>query len=306
MSTSVPRILFLAQADCPRAVGLVERLRGGIQMDFPRLILKTAAMGENTREDLGETDVVVATGGDGTLLQASALFLHETPLFVPIGAGTVGFMMSNTEEEGRLLLRHAIDNWAHRASFRVLERMRLSSRVFSPASESPSCLPSDAVVRQRMSPGASMSALNEISISRGMGSRPVTLTCEVDGVTVSTGPADGLVISTPSGSSAYALSAGGALIDPRLRAISMVSVCPRSLTSRPALVLPHWTRLRVSPASSRHAVYYATDGFPSRELRKEESLVIECHPHPLRVLSARDEGLTWLQALRKGFSSEAI
>lgn len=139
-------------------------------------------------------------------------------------------------------------------------------------------------------------ALNEITFHRGHGMHPISLVCNINGASISLGQSDGLIVSTPSGSTAYSLSAGGPLINPKSESISLVSICPRSLASRP-LVMPASSKMLVSGAQGTNPVYYSVDGSASRKLEGGKAILIGRHRYPLRIFSRKDEDSAWIQSL---------
>ena len=165
--------------------------------------------------DAGDADLVVAVGGDGTMLFASRLAREtETPI-LGINRGRLGFLADVTPDE----MLDSIDN--------VLDgNFTTDSRLLLKA-----CLRNDA---GEETVGY---ALNDVVLQRRETGRMVDFETRVDDIYVNTHSGDGLIVATPTGSTAYALSCGGPIIEPGLDAVVVVPVCPHTLTDRP-IVMP--------------------------------------------------------------------
>lgn len=159
-------------------------------------------------------DFAIVLGGDGTLLGASrALAPKGIPIF-GISAGHLGFLTESRKGNVLELVEKVLRN-----EYRIEERAMLSWH----------------------SKQGPMVALNDVVISRGINYKMVHMTLNVDDKPVADYIADGLIISTPTGSTAYALSAGGAVMDPGIRGIEIVPICAHSLTNRPHIVADNRT-----------------------------------------------------------------
>ena len=162
-------------------------------------------------------DFAIILGGDGTLLGASRILaLKGIPMF-GINTGHLGFLTEGRTGEIIELLEKVLNN-----EYRIEERTMLCSYILS-----------NDPLNNELGP---MFALNDIVISRGTNYKMIHMTLNVDDKPASDYISDGLIISTPTGSTAYALSAGGAVMDPSLHGIEIVPICAHSLTSRPHIV----------------------------------------------------------------------
>lgn len=192
------------------------------------------------REALAEqVDVVIAFGGDGTLLDAAravVLASSETPL-VGVNLGRLGFLteVARTEMLDAFALLLA-------GSARVETRLMLAGRVSTDG----------VVTTERL-------ALNDIVVNRGSLSRMIELTVDVDGVFVCHVKADGLIVATATGSTAYNLSAGGPIVHPSVDAVVLTPIAPHTLTHRP-LVLPATARIELKPVLEASDVVVTFDG----------------------------------------------
>ncbi len=173
-------------------------------------------------------DCILVLGGDGTLLNAASTVSHvDIPLF-GINLGTVGFLT-----EGEVTNLAAIMERLLSDDFSIQERMMIRGSVRSG---------DNAVLRKR--------ALNDIVISRAGFSRLIGLDVYVNGSFLNAYEGDGIIISTPTGSTGYNLSAGGPIVDPMAQLMIITPVCPHSLTSK-SIVLPSDAEVSIAIAKKR-------------------------------------------------------
>jgi NAD+ kinase len=197
-------------------------------------------------------DLVIVLGGDGTLLSAvRAIGRHETPLF-PVNLGGLGFLTAITVDELFPELERAL-----RGEHRVAKRKLMNCEV----------------VRDGR-PVGSFDALNDAVLTKADIARMIDLDVYVDDQFVAAYKADGLIISTPTGSTAYSLSAGGPIIFPSVPALCLTPICPHMLTNRPVLV-PDTSRIRVVSRGPDESVYLTIDGQVGTPIREHDTLI--CH-----------------------------
>ena len=197
-------------------------------------------------------DLVIVLGGDGTLLSAvRAIGRREIPLF-PVNLGSLGFLTAITVEELFPELERAL-----RGEHRVGKRKLLNTEV----------------VRGGKTV-ASFDALNDAVLTKADIARMIDLDVYVDDQLVCAYKADGLIICTPTGSTAYSLSAGGPIIFPSVPAICLTPICPHMLTNRPVLV-PETSIIRVISRGPDESVYLTIDGQVGTPIRERDTLV--CH-----------------------------
>ena len=234
------------------------------------------------REAAKRADLVIAIGGDGTLLHAARnVAARDVPL-VGINRGRLGFLTDVTPEH----LREALDA--------ILAGKYLAERRLTLA----------AKVGKRAK--SSLFALNDIVLQKGDTGRLLDFTTEVDNVYVNTHRGDGLIVATPTGSTAYALSCGGPIIQPNVDALVMVPICPHTLSDRP-LVLPSSSEIRVTldnaGGSEAHVV---CDGESVARMAAGDVLTISLAKQPITLLHPREYNyyellrskLNWGQASR--------
>ena len=222
----------------------------------------TEAAGLARGELAGRVDLVVVLGGDGTLLAvARALGDRDVPI-LGVNLGTLGFLAEIARDELFPTLAAVLAG-----RFRIEERMRLDV----------------SVDRDGRSLGRYL-ALNDAVISNTALSRMVHLETRADGAEVTTYRADGLIVATPTGSTAYSLSAGGPLVHPTMQALLLTPISAHTLTHRP-LLLPEGSevQVRVSDARGGH-VHLTVDGQVGRELVENDLVTVRRAASPARLL----------------------
>jgi NAD+ kinase len=163
---------------------------------------------------LGEVDVLICLGGDGTLINiARKVYSFGKPI-LGINLGTLGFL---TEVESHRM-EYAVETLMS-GNYRVKERILLNVKVKKNGIE---------VLNEN--------ALNDVVIARESISRIIHLKTYVNNELIYSFPGDGIIISSPTGSTAYSLSAGGPIVDPDVRSIIVTPICPHSLSTRPFVV----------------------------------------------------------------------
>ncbi|MGE3774960.1 MAG: NAD(+)/NADH kinase [Gammaproteobacteria bacterium] len=211
---------------------------------------------------VADRDLVITVGGDGTLLRAAKLVFPRAVPLLGINLGRLGFLADLSPQQ----VAQGLD-------------AILAGRYVEEARAVLSCeLVRDGAVV------AAHTALNDVVIQRWSTPRLITLNTYVDGRFVHTQRADGLIVSTPTGSTAYALSGGGPILDPAVPAILLVPICPHSLTNRP-LVIPDSARVEidVGPEDAAHSSVNA-DGFALPGWRPGDRVRITKHQAGVHLL----------------------
>ncbi len=214
-------------------------------------------------------DCILVLGGDGTLLNAASTVSHvDIPLF-GINLGTVGFLT-----EGEVTNLAAIMERLLSDDFSIQERMMIRGSVRSG---------DNAVLRKR--------ALNDIVISRAGFSRLIGLDVYVNGSFLNAYEGDGIIISTPTGSTGYNLSAGGPIVDPMAQLMIITPVCPHSLTSK-SIVLPSDAEVSIAIAKKRKTqeteAIVSFDGGNDLELSAGDILDICVSKRTTKLIKASD------------------
>jgi len=206
-------------------------------------------------------DFALVLGGDGTVLRAAR---RLAPCGVPllgVNVGKFGFLTETNAEDCKTVLTDVLDGRCTLA-----ERMML------------------ACVLERDG-GAALSTvgLNDVVVGRTSLSRIITLDVEVDGETMTTYRADGLIVATPVGSTAHSLAAGGPILHPHMEALIVAPICPHTLSNRP-LVLPADLKLTIAPREWAERPALTVDGQVNEELREGDLVRVHKAPRPLKLI----------------------
>jgi NAD+ kinase len=221
-----------------------------------------------------DVDLAIVAGGDGTLLSiARSATPHEIPI-LGVNFGSLGFL---TELQPDEVFEGLEDLLAGR--YTVEERQTLRVRLQRKAE------------RER-----EYAVLNDAVVTKSALARMVTIGVRVDAQHVATYTSDGLIVASPTGSTAYSLSAGGPILDPRMRAFVIAPICPHTMNHRP-LVVPGEVCIEVSLHDDDEEVYLTLDGQIGFPFSAADRLVVDTHPHPVRLV--RVSGLSFFEVLRR-------
>ncbi|CUS14154.1 unnamed protein product [Tuber aestivum] len=225
-------------------------------------------------------DLVLTLGGDGTVLFTSWLFQRIVPPILSFSLGSLGFLTNFQFESYKEHLNKVLAE-----GMRVNMRMRFTCTVYRDEGDG------------QMSEGDQFEVLNELVIDRGPSPYVSNLELYGDDDLLTVVQADGCIFSTPTGSTAYSLSAGGSLVHPDIPAILLTPICPHTLSFRPML-LNDSMLLRISvPKSSRATAWCAFDGKGRIELKQGDHVTIAASQYPFpTVLSAPNE---WIDSVSR-------
>ncbi len=214
------------------------------------------------REQVPEgSDVLIVLGGDGTLLSAArAVAGRDIPIF-PVNLGGLGFLTAITMDEICPELERFF-----RGEHRIGRRSMLRCTLV-----------------RNYQPVAYYDALNDVVLTKASIARMIDLDAYVDGNFVAAYKADGLILCTPTGSTAYSLSAGGPIIFPRVSALSLTPICPHTLTNRPVIV-PDTSVIEVVNRAGEADAYLTIDGQIGEPLRTGDRVVCSRAPHTLQLI----------------------
>lgn len=218
-------------------------------------------------------DLLVVLGGDGTLIHAAGLCDQREVPILGVNMGTLGFLTEVPRERALAMLEKALAG-----ELESSRRLMLSVEVRR----------GDKVL-------LSGAVLNDAVISKNALSRLATLQVSVDGRAATTYEADGLIVATPTGSTAYSLSAAGPIVYPTLDAILLTPICPHTLTQRP-LVVPPDLQVQVKLASPGE-MFVTLDGTRGRPLELGEEVWLRQAPY--RTLILRNPELDHFTILRE-------
>lgn len=215
---------------------------------------------ENVRARMADLDLVIVLGGDGSTLRAARMAAgHDVPL-LGVNMGRLGFLSEMTPANWQKVLPRVLAGEAWRE-----QRMMLKAETW----------------RGHKRLGEHL-ALNDVVISRGSLARVVWLRTKIDGDQVATYVADGLTISTPTGSTAYALAVGGPILPPELRNILVIPIAPH-LTLNRAIVLAEGSVIRIEVGTDHQAIL-TVDGQFEFELENGDEIQISASEHHSQFL----------------------
>ena len=209
-------------------------------------------------------DLVIVLGGDGTLLSAARAVGDDQIPILAVNLGGLGFMMTTGPQE--LIPR--------------LDRVVAGNYE----TESRSVLRTE-VIRDGQSLGPH-EALNDVVVNKGAVARLLLMDAFVDGEFVCSYRADGLIVSTPTGSTAYSLSAGGPVIYPSVAAVCVTPICPHTLTNRP-LVLPDSSTVEIVLRGGERDSYLTIDGQVGIEVKLEDRIQTRLAGHRVQIIQPR-------------------
>jgi NAD+ kinase len=273
----------------PKAREVACRLLGLLEMKGAAARLEPSMAEELGRPDLGrpleefarEVELVFVLGGDGTLLGvARQLARHRLPL-LGFNIGHLGFL-SEAEPDN---LATAVDR-VLTGDFFVEERLMLEAEVVR-----------DGNVVE------SGTALNDVGIAKGSFGRMIRCTVHMDGMMLGTYSGDGLIVSTPTGSTAYSLSCGGPIVYPDIQVILLTPVCPHTLTSRP-MVLPAEAELEICVYATHQEMGMTIDGQMGYCLRAGDLVRVRRSPYAARLIKWRER--SFFEVVRKKLQGENV
>ena len=215
-------------------------------------------------EIAARADALVVLGGDGTLLGVSHALDRRSVPILGVNFGSLGFLTEIALAELYPTLLSVLDN-----AYEYEERRMLR-----------------ASVRRKGHPDQSGDVLNDVVVAKAVLSRIIELDVSIDGLFVSAFRADGLIVSSPTGSTAYNLAAGGPILHPALPAVVLTPICPHMLTNRPLVVNDHSTievRLRAERGVEVQVTFDGQRGFP---LSSEDTVLVTRSPRSLRLVKA--------------------
>ncbi len=209
-----------------------------------------------TAADAKDVGLVIVCGGDGTLLiTLGKIFPLEVPI-IGINFGTLGFLVEISESQKKEAVEKFFDG-----SLEFIPRIALNIEIFRKGKS----------IEKLVS-------LNEATIARekSIHARVINLTVSVDGAWLNDFRADGLIVATPTGSTAYSLSAGGPIVQPDMDAFILTPICPHTLSNRPLIINPCELRVKILP--QERDIFISADGRDGLKLYDGDEIVIKKHP----------------------------
>ena len=221
----------------------------------------------------GRAGMIMVLGGDGTMLSAARSLQESDIPLIGVNLGKLGFMTSVTEER----LEEAL-SFIAQGNYRLSERSRIACRIVRKGAQE-----------------TSIRALNDVVLGWGSSPRVATLRVEVNGTMMTTYTCDGIIASTPTGSTGHALSAGGPIIHPETPALLLTVICPHTLSVRP-VVLPDQCTVTIHVEGAK-SLLLSVDGRNEPDLNPGDRLVIRRSKRGIRLVEL--PGQDYFRVLRE-------
>jgi NAD+ kinase len=246
---------LVVKRDHPRATNLAKRIVAFLRRRRVTVLVdeESPVAGSPTRSknELGrEADLLVVLGGDGTLLSVARRADARVPI-LGVNMGELGFLTEVAEPEAMDMLARVLAG-----KFEIDHRMALSATLER----------GGRIVKR-------FRALNDVVISNGQRARIIRLRVTVDGLPMTSYKADGLIVATPTGSTAYSLSAGGPIVEPTVQCLLLSPISPHTLSQRPMVLRPEAV-VHLAVASAQQDVVLTIDGQDSMPLVGGDAVVV--------------------------------
>lgn len=210
-------------------------------------------------------DLIVVIGGDGTYLSIARLMEKRSVPLMGVNMGQLGFLTEIKKEEALEVLSKIIDRG----------EIEISSRTML-----------EATLQRKRREILSIPIVNDVVVAKGAIARMISLKISVNGKEVAPLRADGLIVSTPTGSTAYSLAAGGPILEPSLRAMILTAICPHSLAQR-ALVVPDDSKVVLELQNSPGSVLVTFDGQEVVEMKEGDRMIVRRYrKHALKLVTS--------------------
>tara|TARA_Y100000389_G_C17458952_1_gene520227 strand:+ start:2622 stop:3458 length:837 start_codon:yes stop_codon:yes gene_type:complete len=227
-----------------------------------------------SRRNINEADLIIAIGGDGTMLYATRLTREFDIPILGINRGRLGFLADVTPDEMIMSVEHVLDG-----SYTTDTRLVLKANLI-----------------RSIGANEVAFALNDVVLQRRETGRMVDFETHVANRYVNTHSGDGLIVATPTGSTAYALSCGGPIIEPHLNTVAIVPICPHTLTDRPIMVSADNLIEIMLLQGDETKAEIIIDGFPMGSINPDDKLQISAANK--RVTLVHPPGYDFYEILR--------
>lgn len=251
-------------------------------------------------------DLIICLGGDGTLLYASSLFQGSVPPVMAFHLGSLGFLTpfkfeSYRTEVAKVLEGNAAITLRSRLKVKVvkdmLQRAGQQPENREPQLEHNGLLPHGHTNSEAGKVTLQLQVLNEVVVDRGPSSYLSNVDLYLDGRLITSVQGDGVIVSTPTGSTAYAAAAGASMIHPNVPAIMVTPICPHSLSFRP-IVVPAGVELMITLSpDARNNVWVSFDGRRRQEIQHGDCIKITTSCYPVPSICCHDLVYDWFESL---------
>jgi NAD+ kinase len=274
------RIGIIAKVNKPEAIPVVKELVGWlkdrkVECFVDAAIAKAVSHPALDKQEMaGAVEMVVVLGGDGTLLAAARALQKKQVPILGVNLGGLGFLTEITLAELYPMLEAILHG-----DYKTDERMLLEARVWR----------KEKVVD-------TFQVLNDVVINKGALARIIELETSVDQAYLTTFRSDGLIISTPAGSTGYSLSAGGPIVYPSLQSIIITPICPHTMTNRP-LIVPKEAVINVTLRSADQEVFLTLDGQVGFKMELRDRVEVKKGEGAVRLIKSPARG--YFEVLRQ-------
>lgn len=225
-------------------------------------------------------DLLIVLGGDGTLISSNRIISGANIPILGVNLGRLGFLTETKVEEALDTVKKVLSG-----NYKFDNRMKLISDIF---------YDEEKVFTTEV--------LNDIVINKGALARIIDIEVHIDNQYVNTYRADGLIISTPTGSTAYTLAAGGPIVYPTLNSIILTPICPHSLTHRP-IVIHDDSEIKIRILNDDEKVFITYDGQIGRKMSLKEEIFIYKSPQPVKLIVSQKRNYFALLKEKLGWGS---
>jgi NAD+ kinase len=263
---NIERVGFVIKPHAPRVEKILEELIRYFGARKIECLLEDVAAVKLKHKDgvarealPGQVDLVIVIGGDGTLLSIAHLAAQKNVPVMGINMGRLGFLTEVPLDEMFL----TIDAFLEGNTDIISARQMLEAET----------------------KGGTFYCLNDFVINKGALARMIQCAIWIDGKEIATSKADGLIISTPTGSTAYSLSAGGPIIQPNIPAFIIAPICPHTLSIRPMVISAEST-LKIELVTGGEEVWFTLDGQRGGLMEVNDTIEVRRSSHTLKLISS--------------------
>lgn len=251
--SSFKKIALLVRKDTPKATEEAEKLCEWLKQQSIEVFCEEGTLEKHSQclkgdKELDQVELVVVLGGDGTYLKAVRLLNNRPVPIVGINMGSLGFLTDNRIEEMYSTLKATFKN-------EMVKRAR-------------------SILNIQLKGKSTFLALNDMVIERGDRTHLLNIGIFCDGQLVTETKADGVIVSSPTGSTAYNLAAGGPILHPEVNAIVVTPICPHSLTTRP-LIFPDDREITFRIIGDNRSAILTVDGQKALEIDSKDELIVK-------------------------------
>jgi len=271
LEIAVQKVGVLFNSQIPQAIELAQKLRQLLEKRGLAVDILSAGEEDKAREGFAGCDLILSLGGDGTLLRAARIACPEGLTILGVNLGGVGF---NAELEGAEVLKVLPELFSGRGWIdeRAMLEVRLPQKEVGP-----------------------FQALNDAVVGRGAISQLIEVKAEVSGQPLTTYRADGVIVATATGSTAYSLAAGGPILYPQAKELLLTPISPH-LSLHHALVLPPETVVRLEALQEARL---SIDGQIEFQLERGQVVLVKLSPYITRLLRLGPKDFFYTRLLRK-------